>query len=212
MFEYRTIGAAVQVKHPVGACRFYASLAPVETEEEGRAYLEGVKAQLPGATHHATACRLGWGEGMLARSDDDGEPAGTAGPPLLAVLEKAELTNVMLVATRYFGGVKLGIGGLIRAYRACGEAGVQAGQILHKELKASLELVVPYDYLGAVEREIKAREGAVLKHRFDQDVVLDIVVPLRKLEGFSERMAGLSRGEVIIKRMESGVRIQESEN
>ena len=202
MFEYRTIGAAVQVKHPVGACRFYASLAPVDTEEEAKAYLKAVKEQLPGATHHATACRFGWGDGMLARSDDDGEPAGTAGPPLLTVLEKAELTNVMLVATRYFGGVKLGIGGLIRAYRACGEAGIRAAQILHKELKARLELVVPYDYLGAVEREIKTREGEILQHRFDQHVALDIVVPLRKLDGFSERIAGMSRGEVVIKRME----------
>ncbi len=211
MVSYRTIGAAVQVKIPVGACRFYASLAPVETEEEAKAYLEAVKEQLPGATHHATACRLGWGDGVLARSDDDGEPAGTAGPPLLAVLDKGELTNVILVGTRYFGGVKLGIGGLIRAYRSCGEAGVKAAPILKKELKARMELVVPYDYLGAVQREIKAREGEVLQHRFDQHVVLDIVVPLRKLDGFKHCMAGVSRGEVIIKRMESGVRIQESE-
>ena len=199
MFEYRTIGAMVQVKIPVGACRFYASLAPVATEKDAKEYLEAVQEQLPGATHHATAYRLGWGDKMLARSDDDGEPAGTAGLPLLSVLEKADLTNVMLVGTRYFGGVKLGIGGLIRAYRACGEAGVNAAPILHQELQVRLELVVPYDYLGAVEREIKAREGEVLQHGFDQQVVLDILVPLRKLDGFSERMAGVSRGEAKIR-------------
>lgn len=211
MVSYRTIGAAVQVKIPVGACRFYASLAPVENEDEAKAYLVAVKEQLPAATHYATACRLGWGNGMLARCDDDGEPAGTAGPPLMAVLKKAELTNLMLVGVRYYGGVKLGIGGLIRAYRTCAEAGVQAAQILSKELKARLELSVPYDYLGAVEREIKARAGEVLQHRFDRKVLLDIVVPLRKLDGFIESIAGISRGEVVIKRMDPGVRTQEPE-
>lgn len=205
MYSYRTVAAAVQTKITVGACRFYASLAPADTEMDTKEYLEKVKAQLPGATHHATACRLGLGTGMFSRCDDDGEPAGTAGPPLLSVLEKAELTNVFLVATRYFGGIKLGIGGLIRAYRACGEAGVAGARIINKELTSRLELVVPYSYLGAVEREVRARDGEVLNHAFDRQVVLDIVVPLRKMDGFEGRIAGVSRGEATIKSRPSGV-------
>lgn len=201
MYSYRTVAAPVQVKIPVGACRFYASLAPAATEQEVKDYLEEVKTQLPGATHYATASRLGLGDNMLARSDDDGEPAGTAGPPLLAVLEKGDLTNVILVGARFFGGVKLGIGGLIRAYRACGEAGIEAAQIVRKELTAGFELVVPYDYLGAVEREIKAREGEISQHVFDSQVILHLLMPLRKVDGFKERLAGISRGEVELKKV-----------
>lgn len=201
MFCYHTVASAVQVKIAVGACRFFASIAPVENESEAKYYLKTVKEQLPGATHYATAFRLGYGDKVLARSDDDGEPAGTAGTPLLAVLEKAKLTNVMLVGTRYFGGVKLGIGGLIRAYRACGEAGVKAAPIMNKEIKLNIKLFVPYDYLGAVEREIKAFEGEVLQHYFSEHVSLNIILPLRRINGFDERIAGISRGEVVIKAM-----------
>ncbi len=199
MFCYYTVKTKVQVKIAVGACRFYASIAPVENESEVKTYLKAVEEQLPGATHYANAFRLGFGDEMLARSDDDGEPAGTAGTPLLAVLEKAEVTNVMLVGTRFFGGVKLGIGGLIRAYRACGEAGVKAATIVKEELKVKMKLLVPYGYLGAVEREIKALEGEVLQHSFGEHVSLNIILPLRRINGFDERIAGISRGEVVIK-------------
>ena len=118
MYSYKTIADDVRTRIAVGACRFYASLSPCRSEEEVRSFLSRVKEELPGATHHAYAYRLGVGDALLARCDDDGEPAGTAGPPMLAALEKAELTNVIVVGTRYFGGVKLGIGGLIRAYRS----------------------------------------------------------------------------------------------
>jgi putative IMPACT (imprinted ancient) family translation regulator len=108
MYSYKTVAAAVRTKTAVGACRFYASLSFCRTEE-ARSFLQKVREELTSATHHAYAFRLGVGDKLLARCDDDGEPAGTAGPPMLAVLEKADLTNVIVVGTRYFGGVKLGV-------------------------------------------------------------------------------------------------------
>lgn len=202
MYRYRTVVQGVRTKIAVGACRFYASLAPCATEEEAKTFLNTVREQLPGATHHASAYRFGWGDDILARCDDDGEPAGTAGMPLLAVLEKAELTNVALIATRFFGGVKLGIGGLVRAYRACGEAGVRAARICDKELRARLRIKVPYDYLGAVERETRVQGGEVLRHIFDQQVTLEVSVPLAALDGLDERMAAASRGKARLRRID----------
>ena len=125
IYSYKTIAAEVRTKIAVGACRFYASLSFCRSEEEAHLFLQKVKEDLPGATHYAYAYCLGVGDALRARCDDDGEPAGTAGPPMLAVLEKEALTNIIVVGIRYFGGVKLGLGGLVRAYRFCAEAGVK---------------------------------------------------------------------------------------
>lgn len=200
IYHYRTITADVRTKIAVGACRFFASMAFCRTEEEARIFIDRVPEELVGATHHAYAYRLGVGDKLLARCDDAREPAGTAGPPMLAVLEKEELTNVVVVGTRYFGGVKLGIGGLIRAYRSCAEAGVQAADISVRELMARAVLLqVPYDYLGAVVKEIEASSGDVLRFHYDQDVSLEIELPLREFEKLPGRIAAASKGQAVLK-------------
>ena len=199
VYRYRTIAAGVRTKIAVGACRFYASLDFCQTEEEARTFIRRVQEELVGATHHAYAYRLGLGDKLLARCDDAREPAGTAGPPMLAVLEKEGLTNVVLVGTRYFGGVKLGIGGLVRAYRSCAEAGVEAADICVRELMSRAVLQVPYDYLGAVVREIEAGAGEVMAFHYGQDVSLEFVLPLKEMEKLPGRIAAASRGQAVLK-------------
>lgn len=195
MFSYKTILHPVRTKISVGTCRFFASLSPCEREEEARSFLEQVKKDLTGASHHAFAFRLGVGDKLFARFDDDGEPAGTAGQPMLSVLEKFDLTNVVVVGTRYFGGVKQGIGGLIRAYRACAEAGVKAAPICKKWLTERALLEVPYDYLGAAIREVEALAGEVLKFEYGQKVTVEITIPSQEKENLSRRLASVSRGK-----------------
>ena len=201
-YSYNTIETPVRTKIAVGACRFYASLTPCSEESEARSFLSAVKEELPGATHHAYAYRLGMGDNLLARYDDDGEPAGTAGPPMLGVLEKADITNVIVVGTRYFGGVKLGIGGLVRAYRSCAEAGVDAARICTREFKSRLAIRVSYDYLGGVIREVEAAEGEILRFNYGQEVFLEIEVPMRNVQGLPGRIAAASRGEAEISGMQ----------
>ncbi len=198
MFKYRTVSSRSRVKIAVGACRFICSLSPGETEEEANAFINLVKEELPGATHHAYAYRLGLGEKLLARFSDDGEPALTAGPPMLGVLEKEALTNVVLVGTRYFGGVKLGIGGLVRAYRSCALAGVREALICEKELQTDFKIRVPYDYLGGVMKEIEAREGKVLDFIYRQDVQISGRVPLREKKTLISRVIDVSRGAAVM--------------
>jgi uncharacterized YigZ family protein len=199
MYRYKTIAQTLRTKIAVGACRFFASLAPCLTEKEARSFIDRTKEELPGATHHTFAFRLGFGEQMLARCDDAGEPAGTAGPPMMGVLEKAELTNIVLVGTRYFGGVKLGVGGLIRAYRACAEAGISKARILEKELMSTLDIHTPYDYLGAVLREVEASEGKAVKFDYGQGVNLKVIVPFRQAQYLPERLASVSQGKAFIR-------------
>jgi len=194
-YTYYTIAEPVRTKLLVGACRFYASLAPCAREEEARAFIEGVKNEFVGATHHATVIRLGMGDGILVRSDDDGEPAGTAGAPMLSVLEKFQLTNIALVGTRFFGGVKLGVGGLVRAYRSCAEVGVNAAEICSRELQEKGFINIPYDYLGAAIREVEAGEGKILHFHYAQKAGIDILVPSRKLETLQKRIAAVTKGE-----------------
>ncbi|HHT46469.1 MAG TPA: YigZ family protein [Firmicutes bacterium] len=197
-YSYKTIEAPIRTKIAVGACRFYASLTSCSKESEARSFLNSVKEELPDATHHAYAYRLGIGDNLLARCDDDGEPAGTAGPPMLGVLEKADITNVIVVGTRYFGGVKLGIGGLVRAYRSCAEAGVSAARICTRELKSRLTIRIPYDYLGGVIREVETAGGKIQHFNYGQDVLLDVEVPMRNALDLPGRVAAASRGEAEI--------------
>lgn len=202
VYHYRTIATGVRTKIAVGACRFYATLDFCQREAEARAFIRKVQEELPGATHHAYAYRLGLGDKLLARCDDAREPAGTAGPPMLGVLEKEELTNVVIVGTRYFGGVKLGIGGLVRAYRSCAEAGVRAANICMRELMTHATVQVPYDYLGAVVREIETSSGEVLNFNYGQVVSLEFVLPCRKIKKLPGRIAAASRGQAMLEPVE----------
>ncbi len=195
-YKYKTIDQPLRVKSAVGACRFFASLSPCFSEDEARQFLEKVKEELPGATHHAYAFRIGLGETVICRSDDAGEPSGTAGPPMLGVLEKNELTNVILVGTRYFGGVKLGIGGLVRAYRACAEAGIKEAVICSREIKGQAMLSLPYDYLGAVVQEVEALQGEITSFEYGQVVTLYVLFPVKEKNALVSRVTSASRGKV----------------
>ena len=194
VFSYRTFAGRSRTKIAVGACRFFASISPCETEEEARTFISLVKEELPGATHHAYAYRLGTGVDILARCSDDGEPALTAGQPMLAVLEKENLTNAVLVGTRYFGGVKHGVGGLIRAYRSCAQAGVEEAVICEKEPEEVFLVTVPYDYVGGVLKEIEARGGKVAGSQYLHNVQISVLLPLKEKEDFFKRVGELSRG------------------
>lgn len=196
MHSYKTIKEQVRVKIAVGACRFYACLSPCDSEKKARLFLEQVKEALPGATHYVFALRIGAGDKILARSDDAGEPAGTAGPPMLGVLEKHELTDIMLVGTRYFGGVKLGIGGLVRAYRACAEAGVEGASIYSREISEEARLVIPYDYMGAVVREVEAVKGEVARFEYGQYVALEIRYPMKEKHNLMNKVTSTTKGHV----------------
>ena len=130
-YRYRTLRERVQVRFVVKNSRFIATAAPVTGEEIAAQFIEGIRTEFPDATHHTYAYRIGAGGSLVERAFDDREPAGTAGRPMLQLLEGEGLSDTAVVGTRYFGGIKLGIGGLTRAYRHCARACIEQACLLY---------------------------------------------------------------------------------
>ena len=125
---YRTVRARTRVEQTIERSRFIATIAPVESREEADSFLASIRAEFRDATHNVPAMVIGQ-KGELEWASDDGEPQGTSGPPVLKLLVSRGLTNVVIVITRYFGGIKLGTGGLVRAYSGTAQMALEAAGI-----------------------------------------------------------------------------------
>ena len=141
----------------ISGSRFIAEASPAQSEEEALAFLEAMRAKYHDARHHCWAYRLGIG-GETWRSSDDGEPSGSAGVPILKQLEGSEITQLVVVVTRYFGGTKLGVGGLVRAYGAAAKEALELAKV--REVIVTERVVVTHDYdLSSPVQGVLARAG-----------------------------------------------------
>lgn len=153
---------------------FIAHLVPVSSEEEAQEALSGFRKQYKDATHNCYAWRIGTTR-ILEKSGDDGEPQGTAGHPMLHVLQMQELTNVLAVVTRYFGGIKLGAGGLTRAYSSSLSEAVKEAPIVRYTPHVHLRLTIPYNGVGGFENYIKGTDIIVKDRSFTDKAVMDFL-------------------------------------
>lgn len=153
---YRAPAAEARGELREKGSRFLAVVGPAADEETARAVVESLRREHPDATHHCFAWRLG--AEARERSSDDGEPGGTAGPPILSALRGSGLSDVVAVVVRWFGGVKLGKGGLVRAYGGAARAALAAVRTVERTPVSELELTVPYPALGAVKRLVRPPE------------------------------------------------------
>ncbi len=193
---FSTVANRSQVKIPVGLCRFHASVSEVQTEDEAKAFLAEVVAQFPDANHSAWAYRIGFGDQALCRQSDDGEPANTAGAPMQQVISGSGLTNVMVIGTRYFGGVKLGVGGLIRAYRDCAQAGLQAAGVRTETIKVEVAVRdLDYAQLGDVLRELEAVKSDILGIDYQLRVSVRAAIRPKDREALGIRITDITRGQ-----------------
>ncbi|MCY4246257.1 MAG: YigZ family protein, partial [Chloroflexi bacterium] len=176
--------------------RFLTTIAPVATVACARDFLAGVRAEMPEASHHVYGFRVGFGKTVTEGMSDDGEPTGTAGPPTLAVLRGSGIGDIALVTTRYFGGAKLGTGGLVRAYT---EAAQLALEELATELKVERRAVgieLPYSLYTIVLRMIAAHHGNVEDEVFDGQALLVARFTLDDLQRFTAELRERSAGQV----------------
>ena len=156
--------------------RFIATVCPVETEEAAVAFINEMKKKYWDARHNCSAFVLGERQEMT-RCSDDGEPAQTAGRPMLDVLLREGITNAAVVVTRYFGGVLLGTGGLVRAYQAATQAGLAASKIIEKCQGTKLVIHTDYNGLGKLQYLFGQQKLAILNTEYAADVVMTVLVP-----------------------------------
>jgi uncharacterized YigZ family protein len=182
----------------VSNSRFIATAAPSATVEQARALVAAIRAEMPDASHHVYAYIVGHGATTTLGMTDDGEPPGTAGRPVMAVLNGSGLGDITLVVTRYFGGTLLGTGGLVRAY---GDAAKAVLAILPREEKIerhSLTLVLPYAAYEPARRLLASLAGSVLDESFAAEVTLRVLLPLAQVDQFVAAIGELTAGQAQI--------------
>ncbi len=173
--------------------QFIGRIWPVETEEEAQEKIQQMKKQYADATHNCWAYII-W-DGAV-RFSDDGEPGGTAGNPMMQVLQREKLYNVVCVVTRYFGGVLLGAGGLVRAYTKGAKIAVDAAGKSMKRVWSVLYLPCPYTYYERVKLEVAAFGGVIRDTQFAAEVELEILVAQGKAQAFLDRITDMTGATV----------------
>jgi uncharacterized YigZ family protein len=186
----------IRREHVVVNSRFIATLAPVFSVEEARAFLARLKKEFTDASHNVPAYIIGGGNTVTEFCSDDGEPAGTSGRPALAVLRGSGLGDVAVVVTRYFGGTLLGTGGLVKAYTESTQMVVNAvGRGRRVRVHVAL-LAIPYNLLERVRLMVTRHHGEVLGEDFAGDVTLTLQFPVESMDGFQNELRELSAGKL----------------
>jgi len=162
--------------------KFLAFCIPVTSIDNFKGVLDKIKAEHPKANHHCFAYRLDY-NGETYRAFDDGEPSGSAGLPILNQLKSSELTNCGVIVVRYFGGVKLGVSGLISAYRHAADLAIQENSIVENYVLISFKIKLPYENLGAIERIFAQNNVQITNQIFEEKVEFTIAVK-RSISGF----------------------------
>ena len=169
--------------------RFLALLAPAADEAAVKALLAALAARHPDASHHCWAYRLGWPP--RERSHDAGEPGGTAGPPILRALQGAGVSDALLVVVRWFGGTKLGKGGLVRAYGGAAREALAVAALVPRLLRLEVEIEMPYPHLGAVQRLLHPPEVELLGESYGAAVRWRLAVAPARLPALRDVAAAL---------------------
>lgn len=193
MKEYKTIAKEGYFLLEEKRSRFIARAKPVSSEEEALGFIQAIKTSCWDATHNCYAYSVEE-DVLYQRYSDDGEPQGTAGLPILDVIRKRGLQNVVVVVTRYFGGVLLGAGGLVRAYgKACGGALTDAGEVW---VKTCLELKIPIEYhLSGKLQNMLINEGFIIGNtEYSDEVTYTVYSPMERLEFLNQQISEITGG------------------
>ena len=186
----------------VSNSRFIATIAPAATSQAAQEFIRSIRAEMPDATHHVYAFRVGYGSSIREGMSDDGEPSGTSGPPALAVLRGTDIGDVVLVITRYFGGTKLGTGGLVSAYTAAAKAAIAILETEEKVTRVEVAFNLPYPLLETAKRLLPTLEAETVNENFAADVELHIRLPEEHLAKFERALADMSGGKITPRRMD----------
>lgn len=191
--SYLTLGASSSDEIVINKSRFIGYAAPVETEEDALNFLRSIKQEHKEATHHCYAYVIGTNAGIM-RYSDDGEPGGTAGMPMIEFLKTKKLVNCIVVVVRYFGGVLLGTGGLVRAYTQGTKIAVEAAKIVSMELTCVEECDVPYPLWDKVKYESASLPVQITDVRFTSSVSFTLLVRSKDHDTVLETLTRITDG------------------
>ncbi len=195
---YLTLSEAAEAIYKEKSSKFLAYAYPVSDEEQIRLHLEALRKRYYDATHHCYAWRLG-PAGEAFRANDDGEPSSTAGRPILGQLLSRELTDTLIVVVRYFGGTKLGVGGLVTAYKESAAAVLDAAQVIERTVDRTFEVTFGYGVMNDVMRIVKEQQPRVQEQSFDNTCRMRLVIRASQADallGKLLKVEGLSADEV----------------
>lgn len=192
---YRTIRQSSETEIVIQKSRFIGRCFPVESESGAAAKLDAIRKQCWDATHNCHAFRIG-ADGMCVRSSDDGEPSGTAGMPILNVLTQSGLTNLLCVVTRYFGGILLGAGGLVRAYSAAAASAVDAAGVVQMVPATCYAVSLPYP-LWATTENLFRKETQIEQTDYTEIVRVSFWIETEKAPAFLKLLCNSTDGKVI---------------
>lgn len=198
---YRTIFDYGEDDTIINKSRFIGYAMPINSEEEALAFIDKIKTNHRDATHNVYAYVFGK-DSNIQRFSDDGEPSGTAGIPVLEVIKKENLRNVVVVVTRYFGGTKLGAGGLIRAYTRGAKIGLDSGNMVDMILHAKIKIRIDYTMYGKVENYLINENYIVDESVFDDAVNVFVYIEDSKIEDFTKIITDLTNGNVIFENVD----------
>lgn len=188
--SFKTLAAPATGEFRDRGSKFIAYAYPLRSEDEWANYLEEVKKEHPKARHHCWAYRMG-NQGENYRANDDGEPSGTAGRPILGQIDSFGLTNVLVVVVRYFGGTLLGTSGLINAYKTSTQNALEKAQVVVKYISKRFKVSFDYGHMGEVMNAAKKIDGEILEHNFDVNPSIVIAIRASKADDELLRLKAL---------------------
>lgn len=174
MVSFRTVHQFGRDEIVINKSKFIGSVSPVKDEEEAIEFIEKIRKEFRDASHHVYAYSIGENKG-IQRFTDDGEPSGTAGMPVLSVINNEDLRNIVVVVTRYYGGVNLGAGGLVRAYIKGAKIGIDNGLIVDKVKYNEILVNIEYTLLGKIENELSKNKFIIKDKIFKENVLVNIL-------------------------------------
>ncbi|MFI8687525.1 YigZ family protein [Rossellomorea sp. NPDC077527] len=194
LHHYNTVKGYGEHEISIERSRFIAYVNRVETEEDAQEFIASIKKKHHDANHNCSAYMIGENN-LIQKANDDGEPSGTAGVPMLEVLKKRDLKDTVVVVTRYFGGIKLGAGGLIRAYGRATSEGLNATGIVERRLMRVMKTKIDYTWLGKVENEVRSSHYLLKEIHYLDSVEVDVYVEEAAKHQFSDWMTELTNGQ-----------------
>lgn len=200
--SYYTVKGDGEYEIVIERSRFIAHVTRAETEEAAQEFIQRIKKEHWNATHNCSAYLIGEND-QIQKANDDGEPSGTAGVPILEVLKKRHLKDTCIVVTRYFGGIKLGAGGLIRAYGKATSEGINATGVVERKLMRVVSTKIDYTWLGKIENELRSSIYTIKDIHYLDNVEIETYVEEGSVTEFMDWMVELTNGQSEISQSET---------